>query len=59
MANDALLDVESITGAEGLTLAQLRTQIIHVMREVERDTRHRCAEMASHLHGDILNSRPV
>jgi hypothetical protein len=37
---------------------QLRRQVLLILKEVERDTRHRCAEMASALHGEILNSRP-
>jgi hypothetical protein len=51
MARDAIESYES--------LAQLHRNVVLVLKQVERDTRHRCAEMASQLHGDILNSRPV
>ena len=42
-----------------ITPEQLRRQVILALKEVERDTRHRCAEISSVCHGEILNSRPV
>lgn len=53
MANQALHCVNEVTPD------QLRRQVLLTLKEVERDTRHRCAEMAGALHGEILNSRPV
>jgi hypothetical protein len=53
MAQQALHEFERVSAD------QLRRQVMLALREVERDTRHRCAEMASNLHAEIFNSRPV
>ena len=40
-----------------LSPEELKRQIILVMKEVERDTRHRAAEIAMSNHSEIMNMR--
>ena len=38
-----------------ITPEQLRRQVLLALKEVERDTRHKAAEIASHMHAEIIN----
>jgi hypothetical protein len=49
MADLALHDSDRISPE------QLRRQVLLVLKEVERDTRHKAAGIASALHAEIMN----
>ena len=43
---------------ERITPEQLQRQVVLALKEVERDTRHKAAELAGALHREIMNMTP-